>query len=297
MPARARSVLALAALLAVPAAPALAAHRVVLSSTEIDLGARRAARQRDAAPLAGGLAAPALAPSDHQWLVPFVVDAGNLSGTTTLFSVRNEVETASDVEIGVEILDPKLMLLHSFLATLGPDEVASYNVRDMPGLPAGFSRGIVRVTPGDVGSLVSVDSFEVTPGEDFATGSLGIDFVTEECAFWRSRLVIGGPFTGGTELTFIVDGPRGVDPEGTPTITGNVYDEPGNLVNTFLIFTDDYVLAVNADGLVVPDTLFGSVELLIDATAGGGYVNVALGAEGRYSVGFSGVCKDSVPVP
>ena len=50
-----------------------------------------------------------------------------------------------------------------------------------------------------------------------------------------------------------------------------------------------------ADLIAPAATLFGSIELVIDSLIGGGYLIVEIGAEGRYSVGFSGLCKDGVP--
>ena len=279
--------------------------RIVRSTEPIDLAAARAraAERRAAAARAGGesalrsLAAPALDPSGDQWIVPFVVDTGNPGGTTTLLAVRNETETGGVAEILVEFFDAAFAEFHTVDLDLTPDAVQTFNLRDQPGLPGGIARGFARVTPGD-GDLISVDYFVVNPGENFATGGLGIDFIEEQCAFWKTRILVGGPFTGGTRLTFLVNGPRGSDPMvDPPTVSGLVYDEAGVAAGSFEIFPDDWVFEVDVADLIAPATsLFGAIELMIDSIVGNGYLIVEIGAAGRYSVGFSGVCKDSVPV-
>jgi hypothetical protein len=291
-------------LLAAPAArPAAAETQVVCAEGTFDLAAfrARAAARRAAAGTSGeqtvrSLAAPALGPSGDQWLVPFVVDTGNPVGTTTLLTVRNETEVGGVAAVLVEFFDAAFVEFHSVVLPLSPDALQSFNLRDQPGLPGGLARGFARVTPGD-GDLVSVDYFVVTPGEDFATGGLGIDFVEEQCLFWRSRILAGGPFTGGTRFTFLVNGPLGGDPmTDEPTVALLLYDEAGLAAGSCEIFTDDWVFEVDAADLIAPAaTLFGSIELVIDSLIGGGYLIVEIGAEGRYSVGFSGVCKDGVP--
>jgi hypothetical protein len=277
---------------------------IVRSAEPIDLAAARAraAARRSAAARAGGesalrsLTAPALDPSGDQWIVPFVVDTGNPGGTTTLLAVRNETEVGGVAEVLVEFFDAALAEFHTVDLDLTPDAVQTFNLRDQPGLPGGIARGFARVTPGD-GDLVSVDYFVVTPGENFATGGLGIDFIEEQCAFWKTRVLVGGAFTGGSRLTLLVNGPQGSDPMvDPPTVTGNVYDEAGAPINSFEIFAQDWVFEIDATALIVSDNLFGAIELVIDSTLGNGYLIVEIGAEDRYSVGFSGVCKDSVPV-
>lgn len=112
----------------------------------------------------------------------------------------------------------------------------------------------------------------------------------------EARILVGGPFTGGSRLTFVVDGPQGSGPEDPPTVSGNVYDEAGELVNSFTLHTDAFVFEVDAADIITEESLFGTIELDIDASLGlGGYLIVEIGAENRYSVGFSGVCKGEVP--
>lgn len=240
----------------------------------------------------GSLSAPVVEPSAGPWLLPFVVDYDNPVGITTLLAVRNDAQLVA-ADVLVEFFGPGFSLYHTVSLTLGPHQVQSFNLRDQPAPPPGpgtLDFGLVRVTA-TPGGLVSVDTFRVDPSEDFASGGLAPDFSTDECAEWKGRILLGGGFTGGTALTFIIDGPQGADTSiHPPTITGNVYDEAGQLVNGFSIWTNSYVIEMDADMVVTPAELAGSFELLIDGTEGGGHVAVEHRAEGRYSVSVPGVC-------
>lgn len=281
-----RSAAALAAV-GLAAAPQFAAAQpetTVTITPDRDLRAER---------IAAGLrprGAMVLAPSAGPWLVPFVVDPGNLTGTTTLLSVRNEA-TVGDANVLVEFLDDALNEFHQVQLVLEPQQLQSFNLRDQPNLPPqiGLSTGLVRVTA-DPGQLISVDTFRVVPGEDFATGDLAIDLSVEECSDWRGRILIGGPFTGGTHLRFFINGPRGADVGDPPSVTGSVYDESGTLINGFTVSTDAWTLDLDASQIISGDELFGTVELTIDGTQGGGHLVVEHSAEGRYSVTVPGVC-------
>lgn len=240
----------------------------------------------------GSLSAPAVEPSAGPWILPFVVELDSPVGTTTLLAVRND-DVAVPADVVVEFLDHVSTGFHAVGLTLGPRQIQTFNLRDQPNLPTGPGTvvyGLVRVTA-DPGQLVSVDSFRVDPANDFASGGLAPDFSTDECAEWKGRILLGGGFDGGTALTFVIDGPRGSDTSiHPPTITGNVYDEGGTLVNGFSIWTDAYVLEMDADMLVTPEELSGSFELLIDGEDGGGHVTIEHRADGRYAVGLPGVC-------
>lgn len=278
------------------AAPARAASPELPAGTTVVLSDVAVEPVRSGAPsdpsAPGSLSAPAVEPSAGPWILPFVVQPSDPVGTTTLLAVRNDAQLIA-ADVLVEFFSPGFNLFHTVSLTLGPRQVQSFNLRDQPNLPPGPGttvHGLVRVTA-TPGGLVSVDTFRVDPGEDFATGGLAPDFSIDECAEWKGRILLGGGFTGGTALNFIIDGPQGADTSvDPPTITGNVYDEAGNLVNGFSIWTDSFVLEMDADILVTPAELAGSFELLIDGTEGGGHVTVEHRAEGRYSVSVPGVC-------
>jgi hypothetical protein len=292
-PIRSAAVFALAALaVALAAAPLPAAAQpegttVIVGEPGRDLGAERAA---------AGLrprGAMVLAPSAGPWLVPFVVDPGNLSGTTTLLSVRNDAPVG-DANVLVEFLDDSLAEFHEVALVLEPDQLQSFNLRDQPNLPPqiGLTTGLVRVTA-EPGQLISVDTFRVVPGDDFATGGLAIDLSVEECASWRGRILVGGPFTGGTTLSFFINGPQGADTvNDPPTITGTPYRESGEALPPFSVWTAAWTLDLDAGLLFAGDQLFGTVELVIDGTQGGGHLTVRHSAEGRYSLTVPGVCLE-----
>lgn len=276
-----------------PAGAASPGTTVVRLDAEADL-TRPSAPADPLAP--GSLSAPVVVPSEGPWFVPFVVEPGDPVGTTTLLAVRNDSASAT-ADVLVEFFSAAFNEFHTVELTLQPRMVQSFNLRDQPNLPApsgGLTYGLVRVTAG-AGEPISVDHFRVDPGDDFATGSLSIDFPVDECFEWKGRILQGGPFSGGTSLTFIVDGPRGgnqnTDP---PTVSINVYPESGSPGTGFNIFTDAFVFEIDAEELVGPGTFTGSFELVIDGTDGGGFVIVENSAEGRYSVSLDGVCLDTL---
>lgn len=144
---------------------------------------------------ASGLAKAAV-PSDGTWIVPYVVDVGNPSGTTTLFSIRSESAPGAII-VGIEVLDDDLQGPEDVDGFL-PGQTRTYNLRDLLGAaPPGLARGVVRISP-PTGAAVSVDYFVVSPAQDFASGGLGVDYVEEECEEWKVRVLQGGAFSGGT---------------------------------------------------------------------------------------------------
>lgn len=277
--------------------PAAAAEpRIELSDQPIDLPALAAAPAPVAAGGVEAVSATATLPSNDLWLVPFVVDADNPSGTTTLLGIRMQDAESPDPAVEVDFLDSQLQLFHETVVELDEKEVQTFNLRDQPGLPAGgVQRGLVRVRSVD-GDLISVDYFVVTPSEDFATGGKAIEFFTETCVLWSSRVLVGGPFTGGTRLQVLIDGPQGTNMGDDPTLAGNVFDEDGDFVNSFAIHTDQHVLELSAAQLIAPASLFGVIEIGIFSTGLAGIVRTEIGAEGRYSVGMPAVCLGSEPV-
>jgi hypothetical protein len=283
--------LALAACLpAVPLSALEAPVPTIIVATDRgpDLRAERAALA--AAGTSGALPRPAplVGPSAGPWLVPFKIDPGNPTGTTTLLAVRNDAP-AGAAHVLVEFLDVVLNEFHQVALTLEPDQVQSFNLRDQPGVS---SDGLVRVTA-EPGELISVDTFRVEPHRDFATGGLGINLPVEECGTWKVRVLVGGPFTGGTTLRFFVNGPQGIDTENDPpTVAGSVYNEAGELRNPFELFTDVWVFDLDAAVLLTDEQLFGSIEMLIQGTEGAGHITVQHSAEGRYSVVVPGVCLE-----
>ncbi|MEM1202222.1 MAG: hypothetical protein AAGN66_03230 [Acidobacteriota bacterium] len=236
------------------------------------------------------------------FIVPhYAVNRANPAGDVTLIAVRNE-ETAVSRAVSVEYYpEDSLIPITVKTETLGPKETWTANVRDvLDGLPGGdFVRGWIRILSS---GFVSADYFQATPGDAFAVGEIPIDIDDDEfCEYHKVRFLIGGGFSGGTIVTFMLDTPRGGDTTlDPPSITGQVYDEAGTPINTFNVWTDSFTLQLNATQLVASGTNFGSIDIRfenIDDGFAGGAASVTHDASGLFSVGLKGVCLDSILSP
>lgn len=228
-------------------------------------------------------------PADAFWFLPLYRVDRTSFGDTTLWSARNESDLT--VSLTVQYYDVFFTLQRTESFDLDPNEVLPVNIRDIPGLgvdPDGFARGFVRISPT---GPISVDVFQVDTSENFASADTA--FVTDDfCSEWQSRFLSFGPGQGSV-FSFLVNGPRGAA-GGPPTIMGDVYNEQGAFLNSFTIRTDEWVFDVEILDFVLGPTSFGSVELTIRALfSPAGFLTVAHSAEGRFSVGLRGVCKDS----
>ncbi len=252
-----------------------------------------------ASALTGELAGAKVEAPSTFYIVPhFLVDTLDPGGDTTLLGIRNEHNTAQDVSIQYLPTD-SLSSLTTQTRNLDPKEVWTINLRDaLSGQAAdvdGFIRGWARVLSNDP---TSVDYFQATPSDAFAFGELPIDIDAGEfCEMYKVRFLIGGGFSGGTVITFMLDLPLGgnstIDP---PSVTGTVYDENGNMINNFSIWTDDFSFQLNASALVNAGTNFGSLDIRfenIDNGFSGGAASVSHDASGIFSVGLKGFCLDA----
>lgn len=108
---------------------------------------------------------------------------------------------------------------------------------------------------------------------------------------------MGGAFTGGTLISFMLDQPLGGDPmTDPPSITGTVYREDGSVDGTFEIFTDNFSLEVDAADLIF-GTNFGSMDITFENAFSGGFANASFKADNRYSVSVKNVCLDPLMIP
>jgi hypothetical protein len=294
---RLRTLLAVAVVLALAATPAAAQVVIELHDQPL-LPHDRAARNAPEPESGGGLAAPRLGtrnntPSTQFWFIPrFNVDT-TAFGDTTLWAVRNE--GGADVDVAVEYFNSVFSSQRVDMFTLVPNQVKTVNIRDVPGLavdPDGFARGFVRMMPT---GPVSVDSLQVDTTDNFAQGSVSWT-INDFCADWMGRFASFGPGQGSV-FTFLVNGPRGSDPTDMPTIVGDVYNESGTFINSFTIRTSQWVFSIEILDLVLGGVTFGSVELSIDSTfSPAGILSVSHSAEGRFSVGLRGICRDLPPM-
>ncbi|MEO1085327.1 MAG: hypothetical protein AAFY88_13895 [Acidobacteriota bacterium] len=121
---------------------------------------------------------------------------------------------------------------------------------------------------------------------NFATGDRLLDADADLCNKWHSRFLNGGDFNGGTELRFFAP----VLPDGFWSLTGRVFDEAGNLVQTIPLASDRHTLGLKVFFLNL-DIPFGTIEWTFDNGVKG-HVGIAMEALGRFSVGYEAACRD-----
>jgi hypothetical protein len=235
-------------------------------------------------------------PTDFYILPAFKIDTNDPAGETTAIAIRNEddaVNTATIEFFEANSVSEPITIMNA----LFPKEVWTLNLRNETGaIPAdfgGFIRGWARVQ-GSSGPI-SADFFQIDSGQDFATGGRPIDISGGEfCENATLRFLVGGAFTGGTLITFMLDLPLGGDPDtDPPSITGTVYREDGGVAGTFQIFTDNFSLEVDASNLI-DDENFGSMDFTFENAFGGGFAMATFKADNRYSVSIKSVCLDSL---
>lgn len=252
----------------------------------------------------GGLLAKYSNEAADTFIVPFFkVDRSNPQGETTLVAVRNAADSAHDVEIAYwvdRVFPSSPDLVQEF--TLIPDEVATFNLRDLPEISGGRGgdavvRGWLMVRHLDgFGDGLSADWFRVNPAEDFATGDRMVDVDhSGTCTQWDFRYLIGGSFDGGTRLELFIDTPLGGNPATRPpSATLEFYSEPGTFLGARELFTNRQVeeidVATELAELPGSPASFGSMVITFEPGTNGGLVAGTYRAEGRYSVGLTGTC-------
>lgn len=230
----------------------------------------------------------------------FKIDSTNPFGETTFVTVRNEGDSPEDLELLLFPVDSLGFQDIVDLGTVQPRQVVPINLAvhatSAPGAD-GFIRGWARI---GTSRPVSADFFQVNTSQDFAAAGALIDIDADEfCYMTRSRFLIGGGFSGGTEITLMQDqrlgGEIGVDP---PSIEGEVFDEAGVFVNSFAITTDNFSLQLQAEDLVLPGTTAGAIEFVFkNALDGflGGFSSSELKANDKFSVSLKGTCLQQNP--
>lgn len=184
------------------------------------------------------------------------------------------------------------------LFELAPNELLTRNLANDPDAvdSGGVSVGIVGI---EANGPITADYFQVDEAGDFATGDQALDDNTL-CSDWQARFLrFGADDAEGTQLTFLLNGPLGGDSEvDPPTITGETFDEAGNLVNTFAVFTSEWLIRVSVLDAFVIDTGpdFGTLRLTLDTEFSGGAVFERHTAFGRFSVGTLAFCRTPTPV-
>lgn len=229
----------------------------------------------------------------------FEVDTINVAGTTTLFAVRNEMATTVNISFDYYETDSPQAPQLVQAVTLGPKQITTVNVRFIAGLevdPDGTSNGFV-VINGPANALLHGDYYQVTPGQDFATGFrlLNIDPQSSQndlCNLFSMRFLNGGGFDSGTEFIIWLDlqmAPSGAQ----PVLDLFAYGEEGG--DPFLgreFFADTVAFKVTAQELLQPLAQdFGAIEFQFrDGVVG--HISAVQSAANRYSVGLEAACGD-----
>lgn len=237
-----------------------------------------------------------LATEGHRFLLPlYQVDRANPWGEATLLSLRNTGREAASLEIAY--YDRAAKLVRSDRVALGPAEVRSVNLRDLPELRAegdGFARGFAIVT---ADGPISADLLQVDPAQDFATGERLTRLTADSwCALWDTRFVNGGSFSGGTELTLLLGDPLGTqarrDGEGA---IFEVFDEKGTSWGVVYFFSNQAVSRLHVADILAAlpaAPTFGAIEVLFMPDTGGGMLYADFRAEGRYAASLPGSCMN-----
>jgi hypothetical protein len=219
------------------------------------------------------------------------------SGVLSLYALRNVSNATLTVSSLFIMADGDLLFRED---VLGPEDTITINVRDL-GLPVDPDLEVSLATvdfavvdpntgqPIDDRSLVG-DWFLVDPGSNLSVGDPLIGG-GQLCDTFNTRFALGGGVFDGSDFVIAVPD---FDPATDPpqSISGRVYDENGQLFDTFNLTTTKVVTVLDNvflsnGGVTLPN--FGSIEWSI----GNGRVGLmtwSMNAEGRFSVGMSASC-------
>ncbi len=225
-----------------------------------------------------------------QFLPRFHVDTTGFSDTT-LWSARNYIGLPASLRVTYFTMSGANQQVSNF--TLAPFEVVSVNIRDVVGLAVnglGIADGYVEFSTND---SIAFDAFQVDVSQDFASAPSIVSF-SDFCTHWSSRFI---EFTPGESsiLTFFVNGAQGTNPGNPATVTGTVFDEAGNSIQDFSIFSSFLSFTIDTSTLVPPSLSAGVLALNIDsALSPNGYVSVEHKADGKFSVSLPAACTDVI---
>jgi hypothetical protein len=231
------------------------------------------------------------APPTVVWLIPWVIDDSGPLANATLFSLRNDNFDGTDAGVDIDYYDRFFDFVKGDSLSLSAIELLPVSVRAVGGLvavPGAVNRGLVRI---ETDGNLATDYFQVDFGENFASGDRGL-LEADLCDFWRVRFLRFPGTTGGTVLSFVLNGPLGLAPA-APTIVGEVYDQSGAFINSFTVRTNLWVTEIEALDLVVGETEFGTILIELDTEfSPGGLVLEKHSAFSKFSVGLAGSCSD-----
>lgn len=241
-------------------------------------------------------------PADAFMVPLFRIDRSDPGGDTTLIAVRNVTDQSHDVHISYwvdHVFDPGADpdLVQSF--SVDPGQIVPINLRDLPQLSGGAGgddlvRGWLMLEHADgVGDVLAADWFQVTPGENFATGGRMVDVDhSYTCTQWDFRYITGGGFDGGTRLGVFVDTPLG---SGSPSLFVDFFSEAGIFLGGVAVATNRQVVELDVEAQLLPELPgsppeVGGMVITFAGGTNGGIVTGTYSAENRYSIGLDGAC-------
>ena len=188
-------------------------------------------------------------------------------GENTLFAVRNNGSTA-------------LAVRFSYFAAGGGDPVErdtvlpahgvrTVNVGTLTELPrsGGFATGfmVAEALDGNLPTAVlSGDYFRIDGAGTEANGGALVPAAATACRRWSHRFLGGGGFDGGTRIAFLaLDAP----PQGA-TLSGNVYNEAGEMVSVVHVTSDEAAFELSDSDLDLPVD-FGSIDWIFQGEGHG----------------------------
>jgi hypothetical protein len=236
------------------------------------------------------------------FMVPmFKVDRSSIAAETTLIAIRNHTGESHDVQVSYfvdRIFDPGADpdLVQNF--SLTPNEIRTFNLRDLPEITGGQGgddviRGWLMVEHADgTSDALTADWFRADDAENFAGGDRMVDIDTSyTCTQWDFRYLVGGLFTGGTRLDVFIDTPLGF---GTPSFSITFFNEAGTNQGTVTVATNRQVAELDVadllDLLASSPSPFGGMEITFTGGTNGGLVMGTYRASGRLSVSMDGTC-------
>lgn len=231
---------------------------------------------------------------DTGLVLPFyVVDTDRPGGITTLFALRNRLD--SDVVIDLVIFGEDGVATSDTSELLRANETLSVNLRDVlqedTGLRAGTVIASVAIAEEETGQILTGDYFIVDPSNNSADGDTLSNIDRAFCDNWDVRFLNGGPFNGGTVLRVAtLEESPGI---GSTLLEGNVYDENGDFMGNINIVSNGSAVGDIDVSTINGLTAFGSMELSFDNEDGGGSISVVHSALDRYSIGMKGFCTDA----
>lgn len=243
---------------------------------------------------------------DDWWIVPFLHDADDNTGMTTLVAINRTLPLAplplspptQGEDKAAEVVS--VQYYNANFGEVGPEmnySIEQFGTKTInsrilginfdPLGTGGIKDGWVRVsTPSDE---YFVDYIQVDFTNNFANGDVAFAQSDFKCDWWKTRFMNGGPFAGGSEIFVMLNTPK---PAGQISARIDFYDEPGNFLGSYNLDDGHYVYNLNVADIAPPFSVFGSMEVQLfnNGSSSFGLVRGSLTAGGLYSLSMNGAC-------